>query len=353
MSLSPSNSPFFSVIVPCYNVANYICSALDSIIDQDFYDWESICVDDGSTDATLSLLQKYEGVDKRIHVLSQSNGGVSTARNKALELARGRFILFLDGDDAFAPGTMAYLHKVITEYKVDLVKFGHVNVSYNQCEGPRAVEIHEIPESCAIETYDCNNMSDLHKAAEKIVGTLIAWNGCVRRESVAGLAFLQIPNGEDIVWGVHEILRVRRLAVSSAKLYRYLLRPGSAVRTVSLRHLRSSLTAIECIANSTVEHSRFHAIRDVVFRRVRSILLGYAWPLVKKLPAEERNEAIQSLLAVGRRVFVQSGLTSGLQRVYHWLATRNALAMRILLSGPFDLAIRIKRIKGAVLAKCM
>lgn len=95
--------PILSVIVPVYNGASYLEDCLKSIIEQTFRNYELICVNDGSTDRTLDIMVEYKSIDKRIAVISQENRGVSAARNVGLELAKGRYVLFLDGDDWFEP----------------------------------------------------------------------------------------------------------------------------------------------------------------------------------------------------------------------------------------------------------
>ena len=92
-------NPKFSIVIPVYNVAPYLRECLDSVLAQTFTDWEAICVDDGSTDGSGAILDEYEAKDKRFRVIHQKNAGVSAARNAALEVMKGQWFLFLDGDD--------------------------------------------------------------------------------------------------------------------------------------------------------------------------------------------------------------------------------------------------------------
>lgn len=92
-------SPFFSIIIPVYNVAPYLRECLDSVLAQTLTDWEAICVDDGSTDGSGAILDEYAAKDKRFRVIHQKNAGVSAARNTALDTAKGEWLIFLDGDD--------------------------------------------------------------------------------------------------------------------------------------------------------------------------------------------------------------------------------------------------------------
>lgn len=108
-------SPFFSIIIPVYNVAPYLRECLDSVLAQTFTDWEAICVDDGSTDGSGAILDEYAAKDKRIRVIHQPNAGVSAARNKALGVVDGEWLLFLDGDDVLrADGLEIFLPYIKT-----------------------------------------------------------------------------------------------------------------------------------------------------------------------------------------------------------------------------------------------
>ena len=89
----------FSVIIPVYNVEKYLRACLDSILDQTFSDWEAVCVNDGSTDGSASILAEYAAKDNRFRVVEQSNAGLSAARNTGMKHATGDFVLFLDSDD--------------------------------------------------------------------------------------------------------------------------------------------------------------------------------------------------------------------------------------------------------------
>ena len=93
------SSPFLSIIVPVYNVDKYLKRCLDSILGQTFLDYELICVDDGSTDSSLKILHQYSERDERVFVISKKNGGLSSARNSGINVATGKWILFVDSDD--------------------------------------------------------------------------------------------------------------------------------------------------------------------------------------------------------------------------------------------------------------
>ena len=95
------------MIIPVYNGQRYIAETIDSVISQTMEHWEIIAVNDGSTDGSSSILEKYAGkMPCRIRPVTVENGGVSRARNKGAALARGKYLAFLDQDDLWAPGKL-------------------------------------------------------------------------------------------------------------------------------------------------------------------------------------------------------------------------------------------------------
>ena len=113
-----------SVIIPVYNVEKYLRECLDSVINQTFKDIEIICVNDGSTDNSLKILKEYEQRDERIVLISQSNKGVSSARNVALECAKGEYVCFMDPDDTVELDLVEKCYKEIIKNDDDIVVFG-------------------------------------------------------------------------------------------------------------------------------------------------------------------------------------------------------------------------------------
>ncbi|MDG6078811.1 glycosyltransferase [Erythrobacter litoralis] len=114
-----------SIIIPAHNVADYVAETLDSLLVQDDADFEVLLIDDGSTDTTLSVLQRYEAQfhqrKRQCTVLSQKQGGAGSARNAGLRRATGRLIGFLDADDLLHPGALTALIETIGTADCDLV----------------------------------------------------------------------------------------------------------------------------------------------------------------------------------------------------------------------------------------
>ena len=118
----------FSIIIPVYNVAPYLRECLDSVLAQTYPDWEAICVNDGSTDASGAILDEYAAKDSRFKVVHQPNAGVSVARSAALEMSRGEWVTFIDSDDTVNPDWLGQAVALMSD-AVDLVRLRPIGIS--------------------------------------------------------------------------------------------------------------------------------------------------------------------------------------------------------------------------------
>lgn len=118
--------PKVSVIIPVYNVESYLSRCLDSIISQTFKDIEVVCVNDGSTDSSPKILECYSKMDNRVRVINKKNGGLSSARNAGVMVAKGEYILFVDSDDYISTNAVERLYKNAEKNISDMVVFAYV-----------------------------------------------------------------------------------------------------------------------------------------------------------------------------------------------------------------------------------
>ena len=116
-------APKVSIIVPVYNLENYIEKTIRSLQALTYNNFEIVIVDDGSTDSSLSIIKKMASEDSRIIFVSQSNGGAAKARNTGLSLATGEFITFVDGDDMLSTNAIGDNIGYFTDKKIDWVAF--------------------------------------------------------------------------------------------------------------------------------------------------------------------------------------------------------------------------------------
>lgn len=113
--------PLISVIIPVYNVENYVKRCINSILKQTYSFWELIVVDDGSTDGSGAICDEFSKLDSRITIIHKTNGGVSSARLKGVNVSKGDYITFVDADDALRPDALEVLTKAAANYKSDVI----------------------------------------------------------------------------------------------------------------------------------------------------------------------------------------------------------------------------------------
>lgn len=160
--------PFFSIIVPVYNVAPYLRECLDSVLAQTYPNWECLCVNDGSTDESGAILDEYAQKDSRFRVFHKKNGGVSAARNLALDNARGVWVLFLDSDDLLASSCLLEVRNHLT----DEISWLSFNAQTLTLEG-NLWEVCRTRESWEITTENVQNV--LQDAG-------VVWGNCFQRK---------------------------------------------------------------------------------------------------------------------------------------------------------------------------
>lgn len=113
-----------SIIIPVYNTDEFLEECLDSVINQTYSKLEIIAVNDGSTDRSLEILKGYANKNKNFKIINQKNSGPSIARNQGIQMAKGKYIYFLDSDDYILPNTFEDLIKVMERNNLDLLRFG-------------------------------------------------------------------------------------------------------------------------------------------------------------------------------------------------------------------------------------
>ena len=163
-----------SVIIPVYNTENYLRACLDSVVNQTLRDIEIICVNDGSTDNSLSILKEYAEKDSRIVLINQKNAGVSVARNNAIAVAKGEYLAFLDSDDWFEPDAMEAAYSKISQDKTDVVVFAQKN--YDAPETWYEVS-HKLLEKCILGTNSLDEFISLN---------IVVWDKMFRTEFIKG-----------------------------------------------------------------------------------------------------------------------------------------------------------------------
>lgn len=183
-----------SIIVPVYNVEQYISQCLNSLINQTEQDIEIILIDDGSTDKSGDICDEYAKYDKRISVMHQKNKGQSVARNKGLEIARGEYIMFVDSDDYIAEDACKILYIAAISNKADIVNADILNEK-NKIQNSDFRKIDH--ENMAISTGVF-----LREKIETMTYDIVPWLYFVKRDLInrSKIRFLEGCFYEDQLW---------------------------------------------------------------------------------------------------------------------------------------------------------
>ncbi|MGN0030910.1 MAG: glycosyltransferase family 2 protein [Candidatus Gastranaerophilaceae bacterium] len=145
-----------SVIIPVYNVAEYLTKCLDSVVNQTLKDIEIICVNDGSVDNSLEILKAYAQQDNRIVIIDKQNEGVAVARNDALDIAKGDYIMFLDSDDYLTLDACETAYSKITSENADIGVFSHIEAENGICtEAPKNKVVCKYAQDENLTDYSC------------------------------------------------------------------------------------------------------------------------------------------------------------------------------------------------------
>lgn len=216
--------PEISIIVPVYKVENYLRRCIDSILAQTFTDFELILVDDGSPDNCPTICDEYANKDFRIVVIHKANGGVSSARNRGLELATGKYILFCDSDDYVSKDWCETIYSVISRYPNSLIVFNAWRES-PQGEDRQYIDASvQGTEDVTIITYYQSFQKDLSGAV---------WNKVFTRSVIRehGLQFDEHRIlGEDVMFHIEYLNYIESIAYIAKPLYHYTINPNGAVR---------------------------------------------------------------------------------------------------------------------------
>lgn len=215
----------YSIILPVYNVEAYLARCLDSILSQDYQNYEIIAVNDGSVDNSLKILKNYEKKDKRIKVFTKKNGGLSDARNYGVLKATGDYIIFLDSDDYWNKELLKKINAKLQGKKIDLLKFSYQKVTENG-SNLESIKGYKFDVCNGIEAF--NKLSDMGE-------WIPVW------QYVINLNFWKDNNFSNAKGKVHEdfgltpymILKAKSFVAIDFVGYNYVVRDNSIMTSVS------------------------------------------------------------------------------------------------------------------------
>lgn len=228
-----------SIIVPVYNVEQYIEECIVSLIQQTYTNTEIILVDDGSTDGSGAICDKYSTEDDRILVIHKQNGGLSSARNSGIEAARGKYIIFVDSDDYWIDSnSLKHLVTLAENYDADVVRGEYVSINE---KGEKIQTITRNKAGVDLKLLDSASFY-IHAIAGENFSVLFLF----RKESIGQLRFDEnLKIQEDIDFNIKYFALERKCVYTPKVFYVYRKRANSITTLPQTRHLLDSFYICE------------------------------------------------------------------------------------------------------------
>ena len=206
---------FVSIIVPVFNSELYLANCLDSVLSQDFTDFELILVDDGSTDSSVQICQEFEQRFEQVRFIKRkSNGGVGAARNTGLEFARGTYVTFLDNDDYWLPNNpLLGLSKIADSYQYpDVITFP----TYNFWSNSKSLEI----QPCTVDSPVLYDNGYLPLISSGLYGASV-WSKFIKRDLIRdnNIGFPDGRRNEDSYFSLLLLYHARKIVLYNDSFY--------------------------------------------------------------------------------------------------------------------------------------
>lgn len=315
-----------SVIVPVYNMEKYLGRCVDSILAQTYENIEVILVDDGSSDASPDICDRYAEADGRVRVIHKANGGLSSARNAGLDAATGDYIGFVDSDDYISPDMYRILAERLDGGDCEIANAMYVYAFEGGETAPSRVP-HTTDENISAEQFARELM--LHAGDVSVCTKLF------RAEIFDGVRFPEGKLNEDLLFMLDVLARVRSIGFAAHIGYYYFVRSGStsngygrAVIDMVGNSLRAKETVDAAYPSLAKETARF-----ALFQHMAYLLLVPAHDAVKS------NE-----VWVGAVRYLRRHTAAGLFNRY--LSTRNKLVILMLAVAPKATAKNYQKKRG-------
>ncbi len=338
MSAGAPAAPRLTVVVPVYEVEDWVDRCLGSLAAQDFGDFEVVCVNDGSTDGSRERLAAWEARDARVRVVDQENRGLSAARNVGIEAARGDYVCFLDADDRLFPQACGKIVGALDQSGADVLVYGARCWPSDEgcpdwlvsCLSPRDV------------VYEGFSMDLLLKEASRP----FAWRLALRRDFLrgSGVRFDEgVRFGEDQVFCFAVYPRSRRTALISDALYEYQVGRAGSLMT----RLEGDFGAKMLEHNVVLEHILADWDAAGLLRAHAEDLVAFALDFslydAVKLPDEQYRPVADGLRAILTRYWSADEVAAmGLPRATRALALRTCFRTDMSSRGRKALALEYR-----------
>lgn len=312
----------FSVIVPVYNVEKYIEECLDSILKQDYDNYEILLIDDGSTDNSGNICEIYAAKNEKIKVFHKKNGGLSSARNIGIEKATGDYLVFVDSDDYIAPWSLSEFYKVLKKGKFDVLE-----TRLTEVRGKEKKDLDEHLEAYFLNGFDKKRAIDwIIKKSENI------WPAPKKIVSLSyikknNLKFWEGKLHEDVDWTSRICYTANSYTALIKPWYYYRIqREGSITSSVKLKNVLSILDIAEFHynyykknKNETTQYIIEEILKRVCGMLAKSCYLSSEERKIIKKQLEKNKDIFNIIPNLKCRVFILAIKIFGIERILNLL----------------------------------
>ena len=280
-----------SVIVPVYNCENYLSGCLDSILNQSFSDFECICINDGSSDNSLTILNLYSKMDDRIKVFSIENHGQAYARNYGIEASKGNLICFVDADDTVSPAYLEQLYSELMKNDSDLSVCGMSRVFKKKSN---LLERN-------FNYYLTSSTKTAHVSQDpSLILSIINAPYCklIRKDFLNQhqIRFLEGVIYEDLYFTQSLLMKNPRVSVLGQSLYQYFVYQGTTMTGKKSRH-EDMYVVMECLLNQILNTEMAECVKEEIeYLVLHHVAIGTVYRAFVKCPLSLLKEVKKSRL---------------------------------------------------------
>lgn len=291
-----------SVVIPVYNVENYLEECLESVLNQTYSELEIICVDDGSTDRSLQILQEYAKKDERVRVVSQQNKGAGAARNHGIKLANGRYIYFMDSDDYCDAALLEKTVAAAETLEADIVAFHY----YVFDEEGVVTERDGYQKKMVEEGQETVSYRDLPDTIMSFVNPT-PWNKLYRRAFIenTGIRYEEISSTNDITFAGVSVARAEKIGLLDEHLLYYRKGHSGTITSIKTKNLNNVYIAVESAVRQVMELSYG---REIV-NSIRRFAVSNLYFATKNYVVDFKAEGVKEYYENMRRLLCEEPFT--------------------------------------------
>ena len=265
-----------SIVIPVYNVEKYLHQCLNSILNQTFQNFEIICIDDGSTDSSLEILQEYKRKDDRFVVIQQNHFGAGFARNSGIRIAYGKYIQFLDADDYFEPTMLEELYNHAEKYGADLTVCSSRKVDNegNIVESGNPNSPINLDKTPLEQPFNWKDFKDDIFCLFNVP----SWNKLYLKDLILSnnLQFQNLTSCNDVAFGHISKICAKKIVVFNKELINYRCNRSGSISEYRAKHSKNILLAALQIKEFLENRGIFEELKKSYIRVIKSHI---AWEL--------------------------------------------------------------------------